>query len=168
MEVRPRRAHDLRSLQAIARAVHESDGYPLYTPDDDFAGLLNAPEAIAAWVAVAADKIIGQVSLHSRSSEEVMALATDRLALEANQLGVVARLIVDPSRRREGAARALLDTAERDALCRGLSPILDVIDQFGPAIALYERQGWKRIGTVRIDRPNDTAIHEHVYAAPHR
>ncbi|MCP4086305.1 MAG: GNAT family N-acetyltransferase [Actinomycetia bacterium] len=76
------------------------------------------------------------------------------------------RLIVDPSRRRTGVTRALLDTAEQAALDRGLTPILDAVDRFAPAIALYERQGWKRRGTALIDLPNTTTINEHIYTAP--
>ncbi|MCP4086310.1 MAG: GNAT family N-acetyltransferase [Actinomycetia bacterium] len=135
-------------------------------PDDDFRGLLDSADAIAAWVAVTDDNLIGQVSLHSRSSPEVNAFIVDQLGLTEDRLGVVARLIVDPSRRRTGVARALLDTAERAAIDRGLTPILDVVDRFAPAIALYERQGWKRRGTVSIDLPDATTIKEHIYTAP--
>lgn len=168
VQIRPREQQDLGRLKMIAGAVHATDGYPLYTPDDDFLGLLDTPEAITAWVAVVDGEIIGQISLHSRSSTQVMALAVDQLGVASDQLGVVARLIVDPSSRRVGVAKALLDTAEQDAVDRGLVPILDVVDRFAPAIALYERQGWKRLGTVSINLADDTTINEHVYAAPSR
>ncbi|MCP5028808.1 MAG: GNAT family N-acetyltransferase [Actinomycetia bacterium] len=166
MHIRPREKDDFGPLETIARAVHKSDGYPLYMPDDDFRGLLDSADAIAAWVAVTDDNLIGQVSLHSRSSPEVNAFIVDQLGLAEDRLGVVARLIVDPSRRRAGVARALLETAEQAAIDRGLTPILDVVDQFTPAIALYERQGWKRRGTVSIDLPDATTINEHIYTAP--
>ncbi len=166
MHIRPREEHDFGSLETIARAVHKSDGYPLYMPDDDFRGLLDSADAIAAWVAVANGDLIGQVSLHSCSSLEINAFIVDQLGLTEDRLGVVARLIVDPTRRRTGVARALLDTAEQAAIGRGLTPILDVVDQFAPAIALYERQGWKRMGTVSIDLPDATTINEHVYVGP--
>jgi hypothetical protein len=63
MHIRQRERHDLGCLKMIARAVHPSDGYPLYTPDDDFHSLLDAAEGIAAWVAVVDGNIMGPVSL---------------------------------------------------------------------------------------------------------
>ena len=168
MRVRPREDSDLGALELVARAVRAANGYPVTMADDDFHGLLVSPDAIAAWVAVADDTIVGQVSLHSRSSPEVNAFITDQLGLSEHQLGFVARLIVDPSTQRMGIARALLRTAEQAAVSQGLTPILDVVDVFLPAIALYEQQGWKQMGTVRIDLSNGTTITERIYVSSAR
>jgi ribosomal protein S18 acetylase RimI-like enzyme len=45
-------------------------------------------------------------------------------------------------------------------------PILDVVDRFAPAIGLYERAGWRRLGTVKVQLPDGTDLREHVYVAP--
>lgn len=166
IQIRPRLSDDLDHLARVAREVHKADGYPRYNPEDDLIGFLEPPESIAAWVAVLDGDIVGQVSLHSASSTEVMALAVSELGVAVDKLGVVARLMVDPSSRGVGTGRILLETAEQGAVARGLVPILDVIERFVSAIALYERLGWRHLGSVRITMPDLTTINEHVYVAP--
>ncbi len=46
---------------------------------------------------------------------------------------------VDPHFQRLGLARTLLDTAAGAAVDHGFLPVLDVVDDSAPAIALYER-----------------------------
>jgi ribosomal protein S18 acetylase RimI-like enzyme len=67
--------------------------------------------------------------------------------LPVEGLGGIVRLYVDPHFQRLGLARALLDTAADAAAEHNLKPVLDVVDDSGPAIALYERAGWKLVGT---------------------
>ena len=66
---------------------------------------------------------------------------------EAAELIGIARLYVDPGVRRQGLARALLETATSCAVAHGLRPVLDVVSDSRPAIALYERAGWQLAGT---------------------
>ena len=166
MEISQRDQSLLSALEDVARRVHSLDGYPPYMPDDDFAGFLNSNESIGAWVATVRQRPIGQVALHTGSSAEVMALACNSLGVSADTIAVVARLVVDPDYRRTGVAARLLDVAASSASDRGLLPILDVVDQFRPAIALYEREGWTRLGTVTVQLPDGTSISERVYTAP--
>ncbi|MEM7326576.1 MAG: GNAT family N-acetyltransferase [Actinomycetota bacterium] len=79
---------------------------------------------------------------------------------------VIARLIVDPTVRRSGIGRQLLDRAVTDCRRRGLVPILDVLDRFTPAMTLYERAGWRRLGMLELELPDDGWIRLHVYVAP--
>ena len=168
MRIRKRQESDLGALEEVARRVHALDGYPPYMPDDDFAGFLDSNEAIGAWVATVRQRPVGQIALHTGSSREVMALASESLGLPADAIGVVARLVIDPCHRRTGVAKQLLSVAVRNAQDRGLAPILDVVDQFAPAIALYEQQGWIRLGTVTVQLPDGSSMKEHVYSAPFR
>ena len=166
VEVRGRRPEDLRSLTELARRVHALDHYPPYMPNDDFAGFLQSQDAIAAWAAVVDGQTVGHVALHQRSSVEVMRLACDELGISPDRIGVVSRLVVDPQHRRIGAAQQLLRAAQAETTVRGRIPILDVAEQFVPAIALYEREGWTRLGTVSVQLPDGTSLHEHVFASP--
>ena len=166
VHIRPRHRADLAALELIARSVRSADGYPPYLPDDNYLGFLDSPEALGAWVAVDGSHVVGHISLHSRSSSEVMAVAKEMLGVEAGRIGVIARLLVDPGSRRKGIAQALVEHAQLDALDRGLNPILDVVDQFTPAIALYERQGWTRLGTVTVSLPTGSTMNEHIYSGP--
>jgi GNAT superfamily N-acetyltransferase len=164
--VRPKSAADLDSCVRLARVVHAMDGYPPYLPDDDFAAFISSPEAIGAWVAVRGGEVAGHVAFHSRSSPAVLDLATTITALEAERLGVVARLLVAPGARRLGLGRMLLEQATSEARNRGLVSILDVSTRLDAAISLYEASGWRRLGMVSVAFPDGTQIEEFVYVEP--
>jgi GNAT superfamily N-acetyltransferase len=163
--VRARRQADLDACEQLVRVVYELDGYPGHWPDD-LRGFLADPVAIAAWVAVAADEIVGHVALHPDSSEAAMSLATSATGLPPSSCGFVCRLFVAPTARRSGIGRALLETAAQHARGRGLRPILDVVTRFQAAIDLYETSGWTRAGTVVAHVGDDITLEEFVYVAP--
>ena len=64
----------------------------------------------------------------------------------------VARLLVDPTSRRNGVGRLLLEHARMAALAAVRSPFLDVVDTptGAAAISLYRDAGWDEIGRVRF------------------
>jgi GNAT superfamily N-acetyltransferase len=94
-----------------------------------------------------------------------MALAGKVLDKPAEALAVVARLFVAPGHRGKGTGARLLHTAAVAAAERGLAPILDVATHFNPAIALYEKHGWHRVGSVTVTF-RDGDLHEFVYVGP--
>jgi ribosomal protein S18 acetylase RimI-like enzyme len=100
------------------------------------------------------------------SSAPVMELACTSTGLTAEQLGVVARLVVSSSLRRRGVGSSLLRTAASGSIERGRQPMLDVHAALQPAIVLYERSGWMRIGAVSVTFQNGVALDEIVYLAP--
>jgi len=162
--VRPRWDADLDACAQTAREVHAVDGYPPYMPDDDFRGFVASPDALGAWVAVAGDEILGHVALHRSSHVAVTQLATSALGVGPDQLGVVARLLVASSARRQGIGGVLLERATREAQERHLVAILDVAMSLPAAVALYDRSGWTRLGTVVFEPPEGWPIEEFVYA----
>lgn len=164
--IRERQAADHPALDLLARSVHKLDRYPVYMPDDDFLAFVVSAEALDGWVAVEQGRVVGHVALHRRSSPGVIALAASRLGVQAAKCGVVARLLVAPEQRRTGLGRRLLDHATDQCRRRQLAPILDVVDGTEPAIALYERAGWRHLGTVSFMLPDGSELTEHVYAAP--
>ncbi|HXW39387.1 MAG TPA: GNAT family N-acetyltransferase [Acidimicrobiales bacterium] len=167
MEVRRRTDADLDVCVDLATVVHERDGYPRFLPaGGDLRPFLSSSTAIGAWVAVEGRTIVGHVAVHRRASEPVMALATRTLGCEPDGLGVVARLLVAPTARRAGVGRRLLDHASAEATAAGLLPVLDVVTDHVPAITLYERCGWVRVGTVRTTLGVGMAFDEHVYLHP--
>lgn len=93
-------------------------------------------------------------------------LAAKALGVGHSELGVVARLLVDPKQRRSGCGRLLLDHATAECRGLGLTPILDVVDRFAGAISLYEASGWTRLGSIDVQLPNGSEMKEYVYAAP--
>ena len=164
MIVRARTDDDLDALAVIAAEVQERDGYPVRW-SLDLRKFVASAGALAAWVAVDEEgHVVGHVALNPRSSPAVMARAAD--VLGHDRVGVVARLIVAPAARRSGTAALLLRTAADDARRRGLHPILDVVAASLAPRSLYEREGWRDVGTVRAVFGDGFSVVEAVYVAP--
>jgi hypothetical protein len=64
MLIRRRTESDLPELIHVARQVRESDGYPVYLPDNDFTRFLTEPESLAAWVSECDSRLTGHVALN--------------------------------------------------------------------------------------------------------
>jgi len=143
MPVRTREPADLPACVALLRRVHEISGYPSRWPDDP-GGWITPRDLVAAWVAEHDGQIAGHVALIRGMQVERLLRAT---GLPPDELGGVIRLYVDPVIRRQGLAQALLDAAAAAAVAHGLLPVLDVVADSHPAIALYERAGWQFVGT---------------------
>jgi GNAT superfamily N-acetyltransferase len=137
-------AHDAGCVAAL-RLVHEADGYPSSWPLDPQAWL--TPHGlIAAWIALIGATVIGHVALGAIDPEADSHLSK-AAGRPAGELSEIKRLFVVPSARRSGVALALLDGAARHALALRLHPILETTADRASAIRLYERNGWRRIGT---------------------
>jgi len=163
--VRERVEEDLDDCVRLAHVVHALDRYPMFLPLD-LRRFISAPDALLAWVAEDQGEVIGHVALRPSSSEAVVALAVEALRVPPDRLGVVARLLVSPARRRQGVARSLLEVACGEAHSRGLWPVLDVVTYQKAAIALYENCGWRRAGQVTSRYGNDVVLDEFVYLGP--
>lgn len=150
----------------LARSVHRTDGYPPRSADD-LRAFITSAGALGAWVAEVDGIVVGHVALNPSSSPEVIELAREGVGCAADQLAVVARMLVEPSARRRGVGAALLETAADAARRRGRWPILDVASHFAAAIGLYESCGWLPIGTVIVHIPgDDDPLEEIIYCAP--
>jgi ribosomal protein S18 acetylase RimI-like enzyme len=76
--------------------------------------------------------------------------------------GHLARVIIDPARRRSGMGRSLVSAALEEAYARGLDPVtLNVRRGNDAAISLYTALGFRRIDT----RPQDPHVLRMVLAA---
>ena len=95
-----------------------------------------------------------------------MDLASAVTGLPAEKFGVVARLLVPHSARGRGVGSSLLRAAASRSVDIGRRPILDVHTALEPAIRLYERCGWVRIGIVAVTFQNGVTLDEFVYLAP--
>jgi GNAT superfamily N-acetyltransferase len=162
--IRVRHDSDVEPLCDLVRSIHETDGYPVVIQDDTRSFILTE-NGLAAWVCEIDGRVAGHVALHAVWSDEVAFIASAALELPRTRLGAVSRLFVDRTARRRGIARTLLDEATREARARGLYPVLDVVTTYAPAVALYERAGWKRLGTIGYPMPDGSTMAEHVYAA---
>lgn len=165
MKLRARNEDDLDACELLARTVHTVDGYPPRFADD-LRLFVAAQGALGAWVAESDRVIVGHVALQSRSSQTVMALASEATGWPPDRLCVVTRLFVSPSERRRGIGGSLLEQAAEAGLARGLRPILDVATHFQTAIRLYEQAGWTCAGQVTVRFDGEEALEELVYLGP--
>jgi GNAT superfamily N-acetyltransferase len=165
MLIRPRTDADVDNCLRLAEVVRIADGYPAHVAGSlrDF---LVSRDALAAWVAEVGGELVGHVALHSRSTDAVLALASERLGQPMDRLGVIARLLVAADARRQGIGGSLLRTATDEALARGLWPILDVVTSHRLAIRMYEASGWERAGVVTSKLRDGTELEEIVYLGP--
>ncbi len=165
MAIRARNRNDLDAVCDLVRVIHETDGYPVVL-QDDVRSFVVTTNCLAAWVCEQDSRIIGHAALHTVWSREVAELATSALGCARERLASVSRLFVDATYRGRGLGARLLRVAATDAGARGLWPVLDVVTSYAPAVALYEREGWTRLGTIAYPMPDGRLIDEHVYAAP--
>jgi GNAT superfamily N-acetyltransferase len=155
IELRERRDGDLEGCVRALRLVHRADGYPMVWPRDP-AGWLRPAATLQAWVAVTCTEHAGALVGH------VLLLATqDPDTVE------IARLFVSPEARGQGLGAALLGRARGWAEERDRQVVLQVVaDERSHAIALYEREGWRRTGTVTAEwtAPDGRCVEVHSYA----
>lgn len=109
-------------------------------------------------MAVAGGAIPGHVSVMRVPDEPLVTSAGDEAAiwsagtgLPPHRLASVNALFVDPTAAGQGVGAALHDVAVAAIREEGLVPVLDVVSRNTAAVRLYERRGWRLIGTGRPD-----------------
>lgn len=164
VSLRIRSDEDLpRCVQTLA-AVHAADGYPACWPTDP-AGWLDPPGLVAAWVVEHAGGIAGHVGMVRDLDDPALTALT---GAPARRLASVTRLFVGPSARGRGVGARLMDEVSRSAVQQGLQLVLDVVDDGGPAVALYERLGWRTVDRRLADwtTPDGHRLPVRIYVAP--
>jgi GNAT superfamily N-acetyltransferase len=118
----------------------------------DPVGWLTPAGLVQAWVAEVDGRVVAHVALVAPSP--------------IGEPLEISRLFVASSARGHGVASALLAEANERAARRRL--VLDVVDAAGPAIALYERLGWRLIDRSPAEWTTRDGQHPIVrrYAAP--
>ncbi|WP_336208605.1 GNAT family N-acetyltransferase [Nonomuraea sp. LPB2021202275-12-8] len=155
--IRPRTEADLDGCVKALAEVQAADRYPVDWPADPH-GWLTPGDLVAAWVAVADGVVTGHVGLARVEPELVESLGVP-------VGGAVTRLFVTPGARGGGLAARLLDQVRVTA---GVPLTLNVSDEGRAAIALYERQGWRRVASTRarwLNSAGEPALLHH-YLSP--
>jgi len=129
LTIRARRSEDLEPCVEVLRAVRLADGYPMKWPSDPRAWL-DHRQLDQAWVAQSSPGVIvGHVAVQNGRE--------------------LTRLFVAPAARRLRVGSALLDHV---SMWAGGRLILNVIDRpDSPAVAFYERTGWRYTNTTTAD-----------------
>jgi len=145
--IRERASEHLPGCVDALRQVHEADGYPVRWPADPVAWLV-PPNALTAYVAVAAAKVVGQVVVRDATPPASVASLLDP-ALGAPAM--LSRLFTVPAARRKGVAQRLVEEVQRWAADHGTQLFLDVADDAPAARRLYERLGWRQVASELAD-----------------
>lgn len=164
MSVRRRCPDDLPGCVRTLEIVHVVDRYPMRWPADP-PGWLSPRGLRAAWVAEREGAVVGHVSVVGGTANPETAA---RAGLLPHLSCSVSRLFVAPSGRGRGLGAELLGVASCFALAEGLELMLDVIEDGGPAVALYERLGWRLVQRRTADwtTPEGDRLPARVYFAP--
>lgn len=162
LAVRARVPADLDECVGVLAAVHARDGYPANWPEQPATWLTPEP-FVDAWVAQLGGTIVGHVALSEGSDDDLGPMLLKHRS--DARAGVVSRLFVSPDARGYGIGGRLIGRLEGEAGGQGLRPVLDVLGSDRPAIALYERLGWTRLGSVEQQWGSRT-VTIHCYAAP--
>jgi len=156
--IRRRNESELDECVRVLAEVHRRDGYPMRWPASPV-GWLAEPALFTAWVASLDGRLVGHVGLSRAEHGDTAA------ALYGEDAAMVSRLFVSPAARGHGTGTALLKVAVREARQNGLRPVLDVLATSVSAVALYERLGWRLLGTAdRQWGPDQVVVR--CYAAP--
>jgi len=125
------------------------------------------PHQLAAWVAEIDGRTVGHVAL---SDPQPADAAADMWNRHPDSRGeppaVLGRLFVLSSARGHALGERLARTATEYAHRHGRRAVLDVMAKDGAAVRLYERLGWRRIGTTQHDDGHGNAIDAYCYVSP--
>lgn len=162
--MRLRLPDDLPGCARVLAAVHAADGYPSQWPADP-AAWLTPPGLAAAWVAEGAGTIAGHVGMVQGPGDSVVSALT---GAPPDRLAWLTRLFVAPAARGRQLGASLLDAVRGHATAHGLQLMLDVVDDGGPAVALYDRLGWRVVDRRIADwiTPEGRRLPILVYIAP--
>lgn len=168
MDFRLRTASDIPQCVSVLRQVHLADGYPSQWPNDPEAWLSPAG-SLTAWVAEepSTGEILGHVCVVHGPQSQIVASVPD---VDPERLASVSRLFVSPAARGRGLSlgRFLLALAQEWTEANELTLTLDVVDDGGPAVRLYEKLGWKLLDRSEADwtTPDGRRPMIRVYRAP--
>lgn len=157
---------DVGECVRVLGDVHRRDGYPLNWPEQPATWVAEA-SALDAWVVELKGRMVGHIGLRQAGEGDLApGLWSEIAGVGRGRVAVVSRLFVAPGARGRGIGALLIDRAVQEAGRRGLRPVLDVVASDVTACALYERLGWKPLGTVEQRWGPTRTVAVRCYAAP--
>lgn len=164
--VRRRQPDDLDACGAALAAVYESDGYPVEGTANAMRWL-NPAGLLGAWVAELDHHIVGHVAVSApQVGDDAVSIWLDQSTDQRDALAVLGRLFVLRSARGHSLGERLVRSAMADATSRDLRLVLDVMRKDEAAIRLYERLGWRQIGTAAHIVDGGQHVPAYCYVAP--
>lgn len=155
--IRERERGHLAAAAAALVAVHASDGYPVEGVDDPHAWLC-PPGLLAAWVALVDDTVVGHALVTTPKPGDAAVEAWTAQGGELSRIVVGGRLFVAPAGRSHNLGTRLAQTLTDWAASEGYDLVGDVMEKDKAALRIYERIGWRRIGTTMHDTGHGTQV----------
>jgi GNAT superfamily N-acetyltransferase len=165
VRIRVKTPLDMPQCVDLLLRVHAADGYPLPLPRD-VPEWITPQREVASWVADRQGEVLGHVALHTAAPGPLVTAAEQATGLPAQHMAVLSRLFTTPEERRNGLGRALLRHAMAEAERLKLRLILDVGRNQTAPIALYESEGWQRLGSLDVPVANDIVLVLWLYLSP--
>ncbi len=163
LRIRQRTSRDLDTCAQVLVAVHERDGYPVEGVADPHTWL-TPPGLLWAWVAELDRRVVGHVSVSRPTGEDAVTMLDSSSGEDT--VGVLARLFVDPTARGLGLGERLVQTVTDEASAAGRRLVLDVMTKDQSAIRLYERLGWRYLGSTCHEVDGDECVPAYCYVSP--
>ena len=163
--VRVRQSEDLEASTEALIKVHSTDGYPVEGVDDPQAWLMPTG-LLRAWVGELGGKVVGHVLITTPQDGDAAAKAWADEGNPVERIAVLGRLFVLPAARRHSLGKQLVRATSAYADEQGLRLVLDVMEKDTAAIRLYERLGWRRIGTTSHDAGRGEDVPAYCYVSP--
>lgn len=164
--VRERTDADLPGAAANLVEVHATDGYPVEGVADPEAWLTSS-SLLRAWVGELNGRMVGHVAISRPQPDDAAATIWTSTPDGANgTIAVLGRLFVLDAARGNSLGLKLVQAATDHAHGLGLRLVLDVVTKDAAAIRLYERLGWRRIGTTQHDDGTGRLVPAVCYVSP--
>ncbi|MCP2330747.1 GNAT family N-acetyltransferase [Actinoalloteichus caeruleus] len=164
VNVRRRTDHDIPACSDVLVQVHATDGYPVEGVGDPVAWL-TPPSLLAAWVAEVNGIVVGHVGVSRPAGEAAVAMWGEHAAAASDSVAVLGRLFVLSRARSHSLGERLTRAAMAHAVELGRRLVLDVMEKDRAAIALYERLGWRRIGST-THALEESGVPAYCYVSP--
>lgn len=146
-EIRVRTDADLPEAADALVRVHGTDGYPVEGVADPVVWL-TPPGLLSSWVVEQDGRVVGQVCVTEPRDEGAVALWLEETLGDEEEVAVLGRLFVIREARGNTLGEKLTRTAMEYAEKIGRRLVLDVMEKDRAAMRLYERLGWKPIGSI--------------------
>ena len=163
--VRVRQSEDLEASTEALIKVHSTDGYPVEGVDDPQSWLMPTG-LLRAWVGELGGKVVGHVLITTPQDGDAAAKAWADEGNPLERIAVLGRLFVLPEARGHSLGKQLVRATSAYADEQGLRLVLDVMEKDAAAIRLYERLGWRRIGTTSHDSGRGENVPAYCYVSP--
>lgn len=164
--VRERADADLPGAAAALVEIHRTDGYPVEGVDNPKAWLTGST-MLGAWVGELDGRIVGHVAISRPQPDDAAATMWTSTSEGRNDtIAVLGRLFVLDVARGHSLGLRLMQAATEYAHSHGLRLVLDVMTKDAAAIRLYERLGWRRIGTTEHDNGRGSLVPAICFVSP--